>query len=65
MARRLMVRKLTPDQNPLLSTRWVVASYDTRTLDLKVECYQHNFIDAVTTADLMVTKARAQWQAGQ
>jgi hypothetical protein len=57
MARRLMVRKLTEKQNPLLSTRWVVASYDTKTLDLKVESYHHNFHGAITTVDLMIEES--------
>ena len=57
MARRLLVRKLTPNQSPLLSTRWVLASFDTDTPDLQVESYHHNFYDAITTASLMITEA--------
>jgi hypothetical protein len=58
ITRRLLVKKLLDWQNPLLSTRWALASYDTEAFELTVHSYHHNFVDAITAADLIIKETK-------
>jgi hypothetical protein len=56
--RRYLIRKLKPSQSPLLSTRWVLAVYDTKSYDLRVDSYHHNWYDAITVASLKIKETK-------